>query len=132
MYKLTIIMMITLFMGLGANAASAEGSIVYELRTYTTNEGKLENLQTRFRDHTLQLFEKHGIKNIGYWIPTDKADTLTYLLQHNSREAAKLSWKSFIADPAWQKVYANSIADGKLVSKIDSTFMAATDYSPMK
>ena len=124
--------MITLFMGLGANAASAEGSIVYELRTYTTNEGKLENLQTRFRDHTLQLFEKHGIKNIGYWIPTDKADTLTYLLQHNSREAAKLSWKSFIADPAWQKVYANSIADGKLVSKIDSTFMAATDYSPMK
>ena len=132
MYKLTIIMMITLFVGLSAHAASAEDSIVYELRTYTTNEGKLENLQSRFRDHTLRLFEKHGIKNIGYWIPTDKGNTLTYLLQHNSREAAKLSWKSFIADPVWREVYANSIADGPLVSNIDSTFMVATDYSPMK
>lgn len=83
--------MITLFVGLSAHAAKVEGSIVYELRTYTTNEGKLENLQSRFRDHTLRLFEKHGIKNIGYWMPTDKGNTLTYLLQHNSREAAKLS-----------------------------------------
>ncbi len=124
--------MITLFVGLSSYAAKAEGSIVYELRTYTTNEGKLENLQSRFRDHTLRLFEKHGIKNIGYWMPTDKGNTLTYLLQHNSREAAKLSWKSFIADPAWREVYANSIADGLLVSNIDSTFMVATDYSPMK
>ncbi|MGK0375817.1 MAG: hypothetical protein ACJA2E_002302 [Arenicella sp.] len=125
-------MMITLCMGLIADAASAEDSTVYELRTYTTNEGKLENLQDRFRDHTLKLFEKHGMKSIGYWIPTDRVETLTYLLQHNSKAAAELSWKAFMADPAWQKVYADSIINGRLVSNIDSTFMAATAYSPMK
>jgi hypothetical protein len=131
MYKLTTIMMITLCMGLITNAASAEDSTVYELRTYTTNEGKLDDLQDRFRDHTLKLIAEHGMKNIGYWIPSDKADTLIYLLQHNSKEAAELSWKAFIDDPAWQKVYADSIVNGPLVSNIDSTFMAATDYSPM-
>jgi len=128
---MTIIVVI-LCMVLIADTAGAEDSIVFELRTYTTNEGKLDDLQDRFRDHTLRLFEKHGIKNIGYWIPTDKANTLTYLLQHNSKAAATLSWKSFTADPAWREVYSNSIANGRLVSNIDSTFMAATDYSPMK
>jgi len=132
MYRLTIIMMITLYIGLITNLASAQDSIVYELRTYTTNEGKLNDLQTRFRDHTLELFEKHGMKSIGYWIPTDKPETLTYLLLHNSKAAAELSWAAFIADPVWLKVYADSIANGRLVSNIDSTFMAATDYSPMK
>ena len=132
MYRLTIIMMITLCIGLMTNTAIAEDSTVYELRTYTTNEGKLDDLQDRFRVHTLKLIEKHGMKNIGYWIPSDKAETLTYLLQHKSKAAAELSWKAFIADPAWQKVYTDSIVNGLLVSNIDSTFMTATNYSPMK
>lgn len=119
-------------MALISYTAIAEGSTVYELRTYTTNEGKLDDLQARFRNHTLGLFEKHGIKNIGYWVPTDKANTLTYLVEHSSKAAAESSWKAFVADPAWRKVYADAIANGKLVSNIDSTFMAATDYSPMK
>ena len=111
-------------------AAAEEKGPVYELRTYTTNEGKLGALQARFRDHTMSLFEKHGIRNVAYWIPVDKADTLIYVIAHGSRQAAEQSWKAFGADPAWQQVYKDSIADGRLVNNIESVFMTATDYSP--
>ena len=113
--------------------ASASLAQVYELRTYTTNEGKLDALHARFRDHTVKLFEKHGMKNIGYWVPTDperSKDTLIYVIEHQSKDAAQKSWGAFIADPDWQAAYKASTADGKLVSKVDSVFMEATDYSP--
>ena len=105
---------------------------VYELRTYTTNEGKLDALNARFRDHTVKLFEKHGMKNLGYWVPTDKRseNTLIYILQHESRDAAKASWKAFMADPDWQTAYKASVADGRLVKKVESVYMNGTDYNP--
>jgi len=105
-------------------------SPVFELRTYTTNPGKLETLHTRFREHTMALFEKHGMHNVGYWVPVDKSDTLIYLISHASLEAAEDSWQAFGADPEWRAVYQASIAGGRLVKKIDSVFMTATDYSP--
>ena len=107
----------------------ADDTPLYELRTYTTNEGKLDNLHSRFSDHTMVLFEKHGIKNVGYWIPTDKPNTLVYIIAHKSADAAQASWKAFVADPEWQKVYAASIADGRLVSNIESVFMTKAPYS---
>lgn len=106
---------------------------VYELRTYTTNEGKLEALESRFRDHTMKLFEKHGIENVGYWIPTEGEEaenTLIYVIKHASRDAAKTSWKAFGGDKAWTDAYKASIADGRLVKKVESVYMDATDYSP--
>ena len=105
---------------------------VYELRTYTTNEGKLEALQSRFRDHTVKLFEKHGMKNVGYWVPTDKRsdNTLIYIIQHKSRDAANASWKAFMGDPDWQAAYKASVADGRLVKKVESVYMNGTDYNP--
>ena len=103
---------------------------LYELRTYTTNEGKLDALHARFRDHTRHLFERHGIQNVAYWTPTDTPNTLIYIVAHKSRDTVAASWASFVADPEWQEVYANSIADGGLVANIDSVFMTATDYSP--
>ena len=107
---------------------------VYEMRTYTTNEGKLDDLHARFRDHTLKLFEKHGIKNVGYWVPTDERskDTLIYVIRHESRDAAKESWAAFIADEDWKAAYQASVADGRLVKKIESVYMDATDYTPKK
>ena len=108
---------------------------VFELRTYTTNEGKLDDLHNRFRDHTNKLFEKHGMQLIAYWTPTDKArskDTLIYVLAHKSRDAAKKSWGGFIGDPDWKKAYAASIKDGRLVKKVASVYMKPTDYSPIK
>jgi hypothetical protein len=106
------------------------------MRTYYAAPGKLEELNKRFRDHTCALFEKHGMKNIGYWIPTEKdkgaENTLVYIIAHKSREEAKKSWAAFIADPEWKKVHAASEANGKLVTKIESVFLAATDFSPVK
>ena len=103
---------------------------VYELRTYTTNAGKLDNLNARFRDHTVALFEKHGIQSIGYWVPVAKENTLVYVIKHKSRDAAKASWQAFIADPAWKKVARESQLDGNILAKApESVYMETTDYS---
>ena len=112
-----------------------EPSPVYELRIYTCNEGKLPDLLARFRDHTCALFEKHGITNIGYWTPIhaeDGADTtLLYVLKHDSREAAKASFKAFGQDPEWKAAREASEANGKILAKPpQSVFMKATDFSP--
>jgi hypothetical protein len=106
---------------------------VYELRIYHAYEGKLPALVARFRDHTTKLFEKHAMKNVAYWTATDdpqKSNTLVYILAHASREAAEANWKSFRADPDWIAVRDQSEAAGKLVEKIDSTFLTLTDFSP--
>jgi len=111
--------------------AAPKDTRCYELRVYYAAPGKLDELNTRFRDHTCKLFEKHGIANIGYWTPIDKSeDKLIYLLAYPSREARETSWKAFMADPDWQSAYKASEANGKLVTKFESTFLAATDYSP--
>jgi hypothetical protein len=113
--------------------AAGMTSTVYELRVYHANEGKLDDLLKRFREHTMALFEKHGMKNVAYWTPLDdplKGRTLIYILAHPSREAAVSNWKAFGDDPEWQKVRDASEVNGKLVEKVDSTFMALTDFSP--
>ena len=96
------------------NSAHAE---IFELRIYTTNEGKLDDLHARFRDHTTDLFEKHGMTNMGYWVPEGSKDTLIYVLSHKSREHAAKSWDGFRNDPVWQRVFKASRVDGPLLSK---------------
>ncbi len=116
-------------------AGAQEHGRVFELRTYTCYEGKLPDLLTRFRDHTMRIFEKHGMTNIAYWVPQDapaSQNTLIYIIAHASREAAKKNWDEFRNDPEWQKVQKDSEANGKIVSKVDSVFMAPTDFSPLK
>jgi len=125
----------TVWAGAQPETARAAGSAssVYELRIYHANEGKLDDLLKRFREHTMGLFEKHGMKNVAYWIPLDeplKGKTLIYILVHPSREAAASNWKAFGDDPEWQKVRDASEVNGKLVDKVDSTFMALTEFSP--
>ena len=108
---------------------------VYELRTYTAPEGKLGDLHTRFRDHTIRIFNKHGMKSVIYLAPQDAPDsqnTLIYVLEHPSREAAKKAWADFQADPEWVKVAADSQVNGRIVSKVVSVFADPTDYSPIK
>ena len=107
-------------------------SRVFELRTYTTNEGKLDALQARFRDHTTRIFQKHGMTNVGYWVSEDRPNTLIYIISHASRDAAKENWAGFRADPEWQKVSKESEMNGKIVAKVESVYMDATDYSPIK
>lgn len=109
---------------------------LYELRTYTTLEGRLPALHKRFADHTIKLFEKHGMKNESYWVPTDPArkdNTLIYVVSHASQEAADASWKAFQADPEWIAARNASEADGKILAKApDRVYMTLTDYSPGK
>ncbi len=108
---------------------------VYELRTYTCNEGKLEALKARFRDHTITIFNRHHMESIGYWIPSDgekSKNTLIYILAHPSREEAKKNWDEFRKDPEWIKVAADSEANGKIVNHVDSVFMDPADFSKLK
>ena len=113
----------------------AQGGKVYEMRTYTAPDGKLPNLQARFRDHTIRIFNKHGMKSVGYWVPQDaptRDNTLIYIISHDSREQAKKNWADFQADPEWKKVAAESQVDGRILSGVVSVFLDPTDYSPIK
>jgi len=104
---------------------------VYELRIYHAAPGKLADLNARFRDHTLKLFEKHGMENIGYWTPIDNTNNvLIYVLRFPSRDAREKAFKEFGADPEWKAAAKASEANGKLVNRVESYFMQATDYSP--
>jgi len=108
---------------------------VFELRTYTTLPGRLDALHARFADHTMRIFEKHGMTNIGYYSPQDAPlaeNTLIYLLAHDSREAADASWTAFGADPEWQKVAEESQVDGRIIEKLERLYLDPTRFSPMK
>ena len=114
-----------------ATAKETEDTRCFEMRVYYAPPGKLDDLHARFRDHTMALFKKHGIENIGYFVPVENTNnTLVYLLAYPNREAREASWKAFMADPDWKAAYKASEANGKLVSKVDQTFLQATDFSP--
>jgi len=118
----------------GIMSLQAENRI-YELRTYISKDGKLDNVLARFRNHTTKLFEKHGMQNIGYWVAADEPaskNTLIYVIAHKNREAAKASWDAFRADPEWVKVKNESEANGAIVDKVISVFMNPTDFSKLK
>lgn len=111
--------------------AAENDSRVFEMRTYYAAPEKLDDLHARFRNHTCKLFEKHGMANVGYWVPIEnKESKLIYLLAHKSVEAKQKSWNAFLADPDWQKAFKQSEQNGTLVAKIETTLFAATDYSP--
>lgn len=117
------------------NDAPVSDAPVYELRIYTCEPGKLEPLLDRFRNHTMRIFEKHGMENVAYWVPTDepkKSNTLIYILRHKSSDAAKASWQAFRDDPEWRAVAkASAEQHGKILARRpDSRYMTATDYSP--
>ncbi len=119
-----------------ASEAQAQGmNRVFELRTYTAHPGRLAELHARFRDHTVGLFERHGMTNIGYFAPQEAPladNTLIYLLAHDSREAAAASWDAFRSDPEWQQAAEASRRNGRLVANVDSVFLDPTGYSMMK
>lgn len=105
---------------------------VYELRTYVALPGRLDALHKRFREHTMPLFEKHGMTNVVYLTPEKSDNTLVYLVAHKSREAADASWAAFQKDPVWAKARDASEADGKIVMKVERQYLHPTDYSPLK
>ncbi len=120
---------------LSTRAQAAPDARVFELRTYHCAPGKLPDLEKRFREHTMQIFERHGMQNIAYWTFQDdplKGNALIYIIAHASREQAVKNWKEFGADPEWKQVQTASEVNGKIVEKVDSQFLDPTDFSPLK
>lgn len=118
-----------------AEASPAENPRIYELRTYTTADGKLEDLHNRFANHTNHLFVKHGMSLVGYWTLDEgdgKDNTLVYMIAHEDREAAKANWRAFGSDPDWRKAAADSRKNGPIVTNVVSQFLIPTDYSPIR
>jgi hypothetical protein len=115
--------------------ARAASSRVYELRMYHTYPSRLDPLVTRFRNGEVKVFEKNHMNFMGAWVPQDAPNhenLFIYLLAHESRDAAKKNWADFGADPDWKNIQKTSEADGKIVEKVESTFMDPTDFSPFK
>ena len=140
--KMGVVVLAAFVAGFGVHAlwspatASAQSPRVFEIRTYTSPDAaKLQALHARFRSHTMRIFQKHGMASIGYFAPEDaplSQNTLIYVIAHASREQAKKNWDAFRTDPEWQKVAADSNANGNIVTRVDSVFADATDYSPLK
>lgn len=132
---LTMILTLGVIMMVSSPAPAQTSGPVYELRIYTTLEGRLPALLARFREHTTRIFEKHGMENVGYWVPVDppkSQNTLYYVLRHKSREAAAASWAAFRNDPDWLKARSESEVSGKIVERVESVFLGATDFSKLK
>jgi hypothetical protein len=128
-------LIIGLSAGIFASSSAQETGKVFELRIYTATPGNLENLHARFRDHTIRIFENNGMKIVGFWSPTseeDADDTLIYVLEHASQEAANVSWQAFGQDPEWKAVSDASNANGPILAGVERRYMTATDYSPLK
>ena len=133
MFATTLLAMGCLVLPALSQAQMDEGP-VYELRTYTATPGNLDNLLTRFRDHTMRIFEKHGMTNVAYWVPLDPEladDTLIYILKHDSMEAAQASWRAFGSDPEWHEVNDASNRNGPILGSVVRQYMTMTDFSPM-
>ena len=136
--KAWLFLVVGLLLGAGfqqLRAADSPPGRVFEIRTYHTLPGRLDALNKRFREHTLRKFEEHGMTNVAYWTFQDspaKENTLIYVISHASREQAKKNWAGFVADPEWKKIADDSQRDGKIIDHIESVFVDATDYSPLK
>jgi hypothetical protein len=114
-----------------SSGAAEQDTRVFELRTYYAPPGRLDDLHARFRDHTIKLFDKHGLTSVGYWVPMDNRDNkLIYLLAFPSSEAREKSWKAFFADSEWKAVKKKTEANGRIVAKVESVLLGPTDYSP--
>lgn len=127
-----LLVLTTLLLAVSNAPAAEKETRFFELRTYYAAPGKLDDLLARFRDHTTAIFEKHGMANIGYWMPeTNSENQLIYLLAYPSRDAREKSWKEFSMDPEWLSVAKKSEQNGRLVTKVVSVYLEPADFSPM-
>ncbi len=106
--------------------------MIYEYRAYEANPGKLQDLQARFRNHTMEIFERHGMKNVAYWTVEGEANRLDYVLAFEDADQMKRAWAAFGQDPEWQRVRSESEVNGKLVENVTSTTLTPTDFSPLR
>jgi len=102
--------------------------VIFEFRSYEAVLGRLGDLDRRFRDLTWPLMQRHGFRQVGFWIP-EGSNELAYILRWNDRAECEAKWKAFQADPEWQKGKAASEANGPLIARTSSRFWNACSYS---
>lgn len=107
--------------------------MIYEYRVYEAMPGKLPALNARFREVTLRLFEKHGLKVVGFWeTVVGTSNQLHYMLSFQNLGDRERAWAAFGADAEWQAARAESEKDGPLVARVQNSIWRPTDYSPMQ
>ena len=108
--------------------------MIYELRVYHTVPGRLPALVKRFDTITLGLFEKHGIKQVGFWnvLIGESTTDLVYMLQFDSLADREKKFAAFAADPEWIEARAKTEADGPIVATITNTILTPTSFSALK
>ncbi len=108
--------------------------MIHELRIYTAHPDRMGALLARFRDHTMALFEKHGMVNVGYWVNSvgGRSDELWYILGFESMGQREEAWAAFRTDPDWKKVREESEADGPIVHHLENRILQPTAFSPLR
>ena len=108
--------------------------MIYELRVYSCIPGRLPALLKRFETGTLKVWEKHGIKQAGFFTTMvgPSSTDLTYLIAWESLEERQRKWSAFASDPEWHAVRDASEKDGQIVANIASSFLAPTSFSSVK
>ncbi len=108
--------------------------MLYELRVYRCVPGRLPALHKRFETATLGLWEKHAIRQVGFWtvVIGDGNQDLYYMLEWQDMAERERKWSAFAADPAWLAKRAESERDGPIVANVTSSFLAPTAYSRLK
>ncbi len=108
--------------------------MIYELRIYHAVPGQLPALMSRFQNHTIQIWEKHGIRQAGFWTTLigESNQQLTYMLAWDSMADREKRWSAFITDPEWIEVIKESEKDGPLVQNIGSELLQPTAFSSVK
>ena len=115
-----------------ASKVEADRNRVFELRIYHAVPGKLPVMESRFRDTTSKILARHHLNVVGYWVTEDATDnSFVFLIAHESREEAKRNWEAFRLDPEFQEIVKTEQAE-KTLERIDTLFLRATDFSPMK
>ena len=108
--------------------------MIYEQRVYSCLPGQLPRLLSRFEDHTISIWEKHGIRPVGFWtvLVGDGSNHLHYLLAWDSLADREKKWSAFVTDPAWQAVRIESEKPGQIVANISNMMLTPTTFSALK
>jgi hypothetical protein len=124
-----------LFIGQATVARAAGNNGVLEIRTYTTNDGRLPALVERMGHGEGKVFERLGMKPVGFFVAAEapkSQNTFVYILSHESVEKAKENWAKFRDDPEWKEIRQRSESAGAIVAKAEAIFVKPTDFSPLK
>lgn len=108
--------------------------MIYELRIYRAVPGKLPALIARFQNHTVRIWEKHGIRQAGFWttLVGDSMQDLTYMLAWDNMGEREKRWSAFLADPEWIAVAADSEQDGQILADVRNSLLAPTTFSAVR